>query len=77
MPDLKTMVKGEVRFVRYQCGELWYVTENGGFEFPVPVSDTGNGVFKASDKGIMFMRYIRKHMERLDEARLEAVEASK
>lgn len=62
--NLKDMVKGgkTVTFVRYRKGELIYVTECG-FEFPVPVDDTGDGIFLASDKAIIFMRYIRKHIE--------------
>lgn len=57
-----------VRFDSYSQGELWYRTDDG-FLFPVPVGDTGNGVFLAEDKAILFMRYIRKHMEMLVEAR--------
>jgi hypothetical protein len=60
-----------VHFVRYQQGELWYSTDDG-FEFPVPITDTGTGVFKAEDKAILFMRYVRKHMEALAEARAAA-----
>ena len=57
-----------VRFVRYQDSELWYVTDDG-FEFPVPISDTGTGVFAAEDKAILFMRWIRQQMSLLKEAR--------
>ena len=40
------------------------------FEFPVPASDiTGNSVFLAEDTAMLFMRYIRKHLEMLEEAR--------
>lgn len=60
---LKEMVKDKVvRFDYYREGELWYKTEDG-FAFPVPVSDTGTGVFKAEDKAILFMRWIRKQLE--------------
>lgn len=52
----------KVTFVRFRKSELIYITENG-FEFPVPVDDTGDGVFLAEDKAIMFMRYIRKHIK--------------
>jgi hypothetical protein len=31
--------------------------------FPVPVSDTGNGVFLDEDKAMFFMRYIRKQVQ--------------
>lgn len=61
--NVKDMVKDgkKVIFVRYRKGELIYVTECG-FEFPVPVEDTGDGVFLAEDKAMLFMRYIRKHI---------------
>ena len=44
---LKELVKGKkVRFKFYRDGELWYETDDG-FEFPVPISDTGTGIFKS------------------------------
>ena len=33
------------------------------FEFPVPISDTAGARFLRSDKGIFFMRWIRKHID--------------
>jgi hypothetical protein len=33
------------------------------FQFPVPISDCGDGQFNAEDKAIYFMRYIRKYKE--------------
>lgn len=64
--NLKDMVKDNksVTFLRYRKGELIYSTECG-FEFPVPVSDTGDGIFLAKDKVMIFMRYIRKHIENI------------
>jgi hypothetical protein len=49
--DIKAMVaEGRgVRFLYYRLGELWYVTETG-FEFPVPITDCGDGKFLAEDK---------------------------
>jgi hypothetical protein len=38
------------------------------FEFPVPIADVGTATFLAEDKAILFMRYIRKHLELLDSA---------
>ena len=73
-------------FVRYFDGNLWYKTwwhsfmptkpEDGPsvrheFEFPVPVSDIGNATFLANDKALLFMRYIRKHLEMLAKAKGE------
>lgn len=33
------------------------------YEFPVPLSDIGDATLLATDKAIMFMRYIRKALE--------------
>jgi hypothetical protein len=61
--DLLKMVKNkQVVFVRFQCNVLWYITECG-FEFPVPVSDTGNGLFGSVEKATLLMRWIRKHRD--------------
>jgi len=60
--DIKDRVRGTVTFSHYQSGDLWYRCEDG-FTFPVPVpGDTGAARFLPTDKGIYFMRYIRKHM---------------
>ena len=78
--NLKDMVaRGKkVRITSFCSGQLWYRTEEG-FEFPVPVTDrkeVGNATFLAEDKAIYFMRYIRKHMQFLDDARKAAAEKS-
>ena len=69
--DIKGMVSQgkKVTFVRYQNNELWYSTECG-FEFPVPVSDTGSAAFLPNDKAMLFMRWINKHVKMLDAAKL-------
>lgn len=71
--NIKEMVKDgkKVRFVRFRKNELIYVTETG-FEFPVPVDDTGDGVFLAEDKALIFMRYIRQHIERCKQEKIES-----
>jgi hypothetical protein len=71
MRTLKEMVINDqiVRFTRYKEGELFYRT-SCGFEFPVPVADTGNATFLAEDKAILFMRYMRKEIERIESARV-------
>jgi len=68
--DIKQMVAGGrmVTFSHYRQKELWYVTETG-FEFPVPIEDTGDGTFLATDKAMLFMRYIRKHLESIEAGR--------
>lgn len=72
MLSLKQMVSNNqvVRFTRYRDGELFYRTECG-FEFPVPVADIGAAEFLAQDKALLFMRYIRKEIERIETARAE------
>ena len=48
LSDLKEMVTGDkkVRFSHYKQGNLYYKAENG-FEFPIPISDTGEAEFSA------------------------------
>ena len=71
--NLKEMVSDnkKVRFVYYKLNQLWYETECG-FRFPVSINDTGDGVFKAEDKALYYMRYIRIHIKYLKDA--EAVQ---
>jgi hypothetical protein len=70
MTSIKDMVSGDkqVTFVRYRDSELWYVTEDS-FEFPVPVADIGNATFLARDKALLLMRYMRKHLQMVEQAR--------
>jgi hypothetical protein len=37
----------------------------------VPIDDIGNATSLAEDKAILFMRYIRKHLNTLEDARAE------
>ena len=63
------MVKGKVvNFSHYKENELWYTTECG-FLFPVPTNDCGTASFLNQDKATLFMRYIKKHIKYLEEAR--------
>lgn len=63
--DIKEYIKGECKFQFYKDSSLWYLTENN-FLFPVPIQDIGNATFYYTDKGILFMRYIRKYLEFLN-----------
>jgi hypothetical protein len=65
--NIKDMVTGDkkVTFVRYRKGELIYTTECG-FEFPVPIADTGDADFLAQDRAMLFMRYIRKQIKAIE-----------
>ncbi len=58
-------VKGFVTFHYYRDGSLWYKTETDVL-FPVPISDIGNATFLASDKAILFMRYIKAWLKTLE-----------
>ena len=70
--QLKDLVKDKtVSFEFYRDGELWYRVSDTDFTFPVPITDAGTGVFKAVDKSLLFMRYIRKHLDMLDKAQKE------
>lgn len=68
--NLKDLVKGNVYFVEYRKGNLWYEagrhTTDKPFAFPVPIEDVGDATFLACDKGLLFMRYIRKHIETIN-----------
>lgn len=70
---IKEMVRDnqKVHFQFYRQGELWYKTDSG-FEFPVPISDIGDAVFLRDDKALLFMRYIRKHLESIEQGREES-----
>ena len=68
--EIKNLVKPgmQVHFTHYQKNYLWYRHDNG-FEFPVPVEDTQDGMFLASDKAMLFMRYMRKELARIEDGR--------
>lgn len=67
MLSVKMLVKDQkVHFHFARSGQLWYITDSG-FVFPVPFSDMGDGTFLPSDKAILFMRYIRKQLNRMSE----------
>lgn len=65
--NVKEMVSNnkQVRFSYYRQGELWYVTECG-FEFPVPINDTGDASFMAQDRAMLFMRWINKQIKSIE-----------
>ena len=61
--------KKTVTFTHYFDGNLWYETSDH-FAFPVPVSDVGNATFKATDYAPLFMRYVRKHLETIEQGKV-------
>jgi hypothetical protein len=74
--SIKDMVSNnkQVTFVEYCQGYLWYQTECG-FLFPVPIDDTGDAKFAATDKAMLYMRWIRKHLAFLEKARADQTTA--
>lgn len=67
-PTIKQLVQYGVQFTHYKDGNLWYRVKVYDFAFPVPIADVGNATFLAEDKGILFMRYIRKQHALVEEA---------
>ena len=65
MINIKECTKSPVRFDFLRENVAYYRTVNDDL-FAVPLSDLGNATLKAEDKGIYFMRYMRKHNEMLD-----------
>lgn len=66
--DIKEIVKdNEVRFAKYRQGFAYYTVRvpSAGIDyiFPVPLSDIGDATLLATDKAMVFMRYIRKALE--------------
>jgi hypothetical protein len=62
---LKARVQGNVTFAYYQDGSLFYRCDDD-FTFPVPVTDCGSARFPAVEKGMLFMRWIRQHMQLIE-----------
>ena len=66
--DIKDIVKDNtVRFAKYRQGIAYYTvrvpSEGVDYVFPVPLSDIGDATLLATDKAMVFMRYIRKAIE--------------
>lgn len=82
IPAINDLVRApEARFVSVRNGLIWYaidyVGDDGfqpGWEFPIPVADTKGGVFNATEKPIMLLRWIRQHvmvLHQLEEQKAE------
>jgi len=61
-PALKELVRGNAEFQYYKDSQLWYKTVVGSFIFPVPIEDVGAATLNRVEKGLLMMRYIRKHL---------------
>ena len=73
--DIKDMVSGgkKATFLFYQQNELWYMTECG-FKFPVPIEDIGEAIVHSTEKAMLLMRYIRKHIALIEAAKAKHIE---
>jgi hypothetical protein len=63
--DIKTIVKDNtVHFAKYRKGLAYYAVkvppEGVEYLFPVPLEDVGDATLLATEKALLFMRYIRK-----------------
>lgn len=67
MLTIKDHVKGKVTFQYYRQKNLYYKTETD-LVFAVPIEDIGEATFLNEDKAMLFMRYIRKHLDAAKEA---------
>ena len=57
------LVKGKsAHFKNYRAGVLNYKTSDG-FEFSIPLEDTGNASFNQEHKAMELMRWIRKQVD--------------
>ena len=66
--DIKQIVKDNtVQFAKYRQGYAYYTVrvppEGVDYIFPVPLTDIGDATLLATDKAMVFMRYIRKAIE--------------
>lgn len=78
IPTVTELVKNNnlAQFDRCEDRTLWYAVHYNAsdtgyvlqFEFPISIDDTAGGVFRAHDKALFFMRWIRKHVEFLNDS---------
>ena len=65
MKLLDIVKDNKVNFDFLRAGIAYYkiTVENIIYRFPVPLEDIGEATLLSEDKGIIFMRYIRKSIE--------------
>lgn len=61
MSILNIVKDATASFQYYRQGNLYYRTSTG-FDFVIPLEDTGDASFLVEDKAIFFMRWIRKQL---------------
>ena len=67
LPTLGSLVKNEQRtkFKCYSDDILWYETSD--FEYPITREEAKGGTWLPEEKAILHMRWIRKHIESLQQ----------
>jgi hypothetical protein len=64
------IVKGKrAKFVEFKNKEFWYEIPESNFSFPIPLEDTDGGVFQVEEDASLLKRWVRKHLELLEEAK--------
>lgn len=71
MAELKFYVQGKSEFQYYRDSQLWYRTQFGSLVFPVPIEDVGSATFNRIEKSSLMMRYIRKYLKELENAKAD------
>lgn len=67
MLTVKEMVKdgAKAHFSHFENGVMWYQTEKGGFNFPVPIKDIDTGCLLPTEKAILLMKFINRQMKHI------------
>ncbi len=66
---LAQVAKGNTaKFEFYKTEELWYSldVDNQTLMFPVPISGTGDGEYRSSERAGTMLKFISKQMKHLD-----------
>ena len=75
LPTLVQIAKGWAHFELYADGELHYRLdwtdgiEEEHLEFRIPIDDSGSGAFTPIMRGIEVLRWVRKHVEVIENER--------
>lgn len=71
MINIKRAVQGKVHFQFYRDGYFYYQTD-AGEEFGVPLEEVGSATLNATERGMLFMRWMRKWNESEKEWKADA-----
>ena len=59
--------KAVMRYVDKE--DAWFITDKTGFLFPVPLNEIGDAVLHSTEKGITLMKWIKRHIKYVEDAR--------